>query len=54
MKKKGIEKNNNWINAGYFVVNSNVFKQIKNLNEYFEDSTLSKFIKKRCFSLQTR
>ena len=50
-EKKGIEKNNNWINAGYFVVNTNVIKNIKYINEYFEDKILSEFTKKKDISV---
>lgn len=50
-EKKEVEKNNNWINAGYFVINSDVLKYIKNLKEYFEERPLSYLIKKKEISV---
>lgn len=38
--------NNNWINAGYFVIDKSVIDTIGSTKEYFEKETLSKHIKK--------
>lgn len=50
-EKKRIDKNNNWINAGFFVLNTKVINHINSLKEYFEDEPLSKFIKKKDVSV---
>ena len=50
-EKKSINKNNNWINAGFFVLNTSVINQMNNLKEYFEAEPLSKLIKKNDVSV---
>ncbi len=50
-EKKNIDKNNSWINAGYFIINTDVIRYIGSLKDYFEDKPLSKFIKKKDVSV---
>ena len=50
-EKKSIDKNNNWINAGFFVLNTNVISQINSIKEYFEDEPLSQLIKRNEVSI---
>lgn len=45
-EKKTTDKNNNWINAGVFVLNYKIFKYIKNYSNFFEDEPIKKLIKK--------
>ena len=44
-EKKTIDKNNNWINAGVFIVNQKIIKYIKNYSIFFENEPIQKLIK---------
>ena len=46
-EKKTTDKNNNWINAGIFVLNYKIFKYIKNFSIFFEEDPIKKLIKKK-------
>ena len=46
MKKKTTDRNNNWINAGVFILNYQVFKYIKNFSTFFENEPVQGLIKK--------
>lgn len=46
-EKKTTDKNNNWINAGVFIVNTKIFKYIKNYSIFFEDEPIQKLINQK-------
>jgi glucose-1-phosphate cytidylyltransferase len=46
-EKKTTDKSNNWINAGVFVVNDDIFKYINNSSIFFEHEPIQKLIKKK-------
>lgn len=46
-EKKTTDKNNNWINAGIFVINYKIFKYIKNYSTFFEDQPIKNLIKNK-------
>ena len=47
-EKKIVNKNNNnWINAGVFVLNRKIFKYIPNFKSFFEHEPIQKLIKKK-------
>ena len=46
-EKKTTDVNNNWINAGVFVVNFKTFKFIKNYSIFFENEPIKKLITKK-------
>jgi len=46
-EKKTTDKNNNWINAGIFALNYNVFEYIKDYSTFFEDQPIKKLIRKK-------
>ena len=45
-EKKTTDRNNNWINAGVFILNYQVFKYIKNFSTFFENEPVQRLIKK--------
>lgn len=46
-EKKTTNKDNNWINAGIFVINSRILKYIKDSSTFFEHEPIQKLIKLR-------
>ena len=44
--KKTTDRNNNWINAGVFILNYEVFNYIKKFLNFFENEPVQKLIKK--------
>ena len=45
-EKKTIDRNSNWINAGVFILNYQVFNYIKNFSTFFENEPVQRLIKK--------